>query len=60
MADTTGLAAHADSTCLTPAMLQLLNDTVEVLLGLSPQGFDARVATPSYRDREPGCHSATA
>lgn len=52
----TRLGAHTDPACLAPTMAEFLNDTIEALLGLASQCFDALVTAPRDGDAEPWRH----
>ncbi len=52
----TRVGAHTDPACLAPTMAEFLNDTIEVLLGLAAQCFDALVTAPRDGDAEPWHH----
>jgi len=52
----TRVGAHTDPACLAPTMAEFLNDTIEVLLGLAAQCFDALVTAPRDGDAEPWRH----
>lgn len=52
----TRLGAHTDTACLAPTMAEFLNHTIEALLGLAAQRFDALVTAPRDGDAEPWRH----
>ena len=52
----TRVGAHTDPACLAPTMAEFLNDTIEALLGLAAQCFDALVTAPRDGDTEPWRH----
>lgn len=52
----TRLGAHTDTACLAPTMTEFLNHTIEALLGLAAQCFDALVTAPRDSDAEPWRH----
>lgn len=52
----TRVGAHTDPARLAPAMAEFLNGTIEALLGLAAQCFDALVAPPRDSNAEPWRH----